>query len=442
MRATKIGSSASLSPSADSAGGRRHFGLHAASSTRRAREVGFRTPRSALRTYIVLFALCVPAVQTIAFADFVHDLDAALKPAAQELAARLPKEGNRTVWVVPFGDEFDGVTRLGRLSAEKLGNHLIGQGIPLAEREKLDAILREKKLAYVDFVKQTPDSPANRKIIPASFMVVGKIIPAGNVLDFSLRLESVGSGRAMSAATCHVSRRRVPADLMDYVQRPKAETPKAVPVPAMELKFRFRAQLRTRFGVEEHDLSSGDTMHSRDQFQVHFMPASDCYVYLLLYGSAGKAQCLFPNVTPDFDIRISNYCRGNIGYVVPDPTFDVKTEELAPRWYWLDDKHGIEKLYIVACYEPLKDVNRILKQMETAAASDQQALSGRLKRTIRKLETDDKAGRITSRSIVVNDRGVGGKTGRKSQATPDSKHVVEVLMGRFAVVKEFVIRHE
>jgi len=372
-------------------------------------------------------------------AEFLERLEAVLSPVAAKLAGTLPDEGNRSVWVVPFGDDRGGVTRLGALAAERLGDQLIERGVFLVERDKLDHILREKKLSYLDFMRQTPAGSLDLKVIPAAFLITGKMATAGNQVSFSVRLIPMGSARVVATAQLALRRGSVPADLFAYVQRPKHQPDKPVSVPPMEIRFHFFAQRRTSAGVEEVRVTSGGTMRSRDQFRLQFAPVSDCYVYLLLYGSDGKAVPLFPNKSPEFDIHLDNFCRGGVRYVVPD----------GGRWYWLDDNPGLERLYVVASYEPRDNIDGLLKQVEAAAGDEQARLCRGLEDAIKQLKADDGAGRIRSASLEIGTRGVGG-TAYDTRYRPQTftlgdgrkiTRIGEVLRGQFAVVKELVIRH-
>ena len=368
--------------------------------------------------------VCVLWMAGTAQAAFVDDLDGKLAGAAKELFDGLPKSWGRTVWVIPFEDGCGGVTTIGQLAARKFENHIIRlPNVEPVDRDRLDIVMKEKDLGSWNEMRQAAADPAFQKMSPASLMVTGRITAVGEALNFDLQLVRIGFAQKVAAASFSLPRKELPADALAYVQRPTNDECGRLPLPPMELKFNVTAQRRSGGDVEESVIRSGDAMRSGDQFQVRLEPASDCYVYLLLYGSDGQAARLFPNKSPQFDIRMSNLCHGGISYVVPD----------GGRWFSLDDNPGTERLYVVASYEPLPDVDGLLDEMEKATGKDGLKISGDLKRTVRKLGEDDAAGRTGSGSM---------KLVEPAEAAGDPDGVGDTLRGRFAVVKEFVTRHE
>lgn len=101
---------------------------------------------------------------------------------------------------------------------------------------------------------------------------------------------------------------------------------------------------------EEVTIQNGTSLKSNDNFQIHVRPSKDCYLYVLIYDSEGKAVELFPSEMTGFSNRIV----GNKSYKIP----------AEDNWFFLDEKTGAETIYILADIEPMTDIDRLLADME------------------------------------------------------------------------------
>jgi protein kinase-like protein/uncharacterized protein DUF4384 len=120
------------------------------------------------------------------------------------------------------------------------------------------------------------------------------------------------------------------------------------------------------------DLENGDNVYSKDCFQISFQTNQDCYVYVLLYGSEGKADCLFPHEKIDLD----NLGKARIRYTIPDQG----------NWYHLDENRGTETFYVVAGSEPLTNIVELLRQMEVVEEKQQIQIAENLRKAILDME--------------------------------------------------------
>ena len=81
-------------------------------------------------------------------------------------------------------------------------------------------------------------------------------------------------------------------------------------------------------------------LRSGDRFKILVKPASSCFLYLFLHDSQQELSVLFPEgfATSEHALRADRR------YRLPAPE----------RWYYLDDKPGVETLYLIASPERLR----------------------------------------------------------------------------------------
>ena len=179
-------------------------------------------------------------------------------------------------------------------------------------------------------------------------------------------------------------------------------------------------------------MDDGSTVRSGQRFKIRVQPNSDCFLYVLLYDSAGKASVLFPHRK----IQMNNEVRGGVGYEVPEGT----------KWYWFDEKPGTETFYIVTSYTPMRNLDAIVAKMERAGG--QQV---RLARSARK-EIDEVIIRGMSprgskayqpKGYDIANRGVGGivDLGFSRPVRTSSRPVDNVVAGHATVVKKVTLLH-
>ena len=100
-------------------------------------------------------------------------------------------------------------------------------------------------------------------------------------------------------------------------------------------------------------LLPGSVLQAGDRFRIRFTAGDDLYLYILLYTSEGKAEVLFPG--PEIDM--AHELRGGHVYEIP------------PGGFWpLDEKTGVETLFLVATRRPLEGVERVPADLERVLA--------------------------------------------------------------------------
>jgi hypothetical protein len=161
----------------------------------------------------------------------------------------------------------------------------------------------------------------------------------------------------------------------------------------------------------EINVLDGGELRSFDKFQIHIQPRSDCHAYLILYDSSGKASLLFPTK----ETGGSAFLKRGIEKKVPGKNM----------FYELDDKTGVETLYLLASPVALADVEWLLEKMGKAG-------------------TDTTVGSALTRSLTT--RGIGRIVpGAKADfiLTGGAKveKVTETVTGRGTFVKKLGFRH-
>jgi len=375
---------------------------------------------------LVAVAVLVAVSQPVSAASGpLETLEAHLAGFAGRVAEEVRSDSPPTVAVVSFVDDLGGVRRLGVLAAGMLQDRLAGRGgVRVVERGQLKALLAEKDAWLSDLFGPNARAAAARKLIKADYLVLGRLVPAGKQVRFSVRLVETASGSVRASASFPIERTLQVANLLWYVQRPKKKLGWPPEVPPIELSYVVFAQKRMPDGsVGEFTVKDGSVLRSGDQFQVRFTPVSDCWVYIFLFGSTGECETLFPHP----GVKLGNFCRGGVTYSVPDPG-----TQSGGRWFWLDEHPGTETIYLVASYAPMNDIAEVLAEMEKAGGR-KEGLSERLRRQVEAVgdggDESSKNARVAVRDEPADVEKPYGKAGK-------------VLRGRFSCVKRFCIIHK
>jgi hypothetical protein len=174
-------------------------------------------------------------------------------------------------------------------------------------------------------------------------------------------------------------------------------------------------------------LRDGTSLWSGDYFKVSFKTSEDCYVYVLLYGSAGIAQCLFPHE----EIASKNYIKANVLYTVPEGS----------DWYCLDSVPGTETIYILACYEQMNNVQELLREMESADLDSKLAFSADVRQHIQNMQIQT----LAQEERGPNQRGVSGIASGPIWDLPHNgksiEAVTEIVAGQGSLVKVISFEH-
>lgn len=165
---------------------------------------------------------------------------------------------------------------------------------------------------------------------------------------------------------------------------------------------------------EEVLIKNGSTLKSNDNFQVNVKTSKDCYVYVLLFDSEGKAGLLFPGMAGS-----NNRVTANKVYQIP----------AGNKWFFLDDKTGTENIYIIADVNPMTDIDHLLADMERKGNRQQK---------------DDSQKILTQ--VAVLKRGVGGVSSGKPMAFKTSdgdtiSNVTQIVKGKGSLVWSVSFKH-
>ena len=215
--------------------------------------------------------------------------------------------------------------------------------------------------------------------------------------------------------------------MQEAKQNPQLK-PDVIELAPLKLAYSITG-LRNSDGIwQAVPVNSGVSLNGGDCFKINFETNEDCFVYVLLYGSAGIAQCLFPHEK----IALGNHVKAGRLCSLPD----------GENWYYLDDVPGTEIIYIVACYEPMKDIASLLTQMEQTGSSKQRGLSENIQREISNIRT---RGLESDKYVISQFRGV-------SHLAPEPKWnlwhngkivpaVTKLISGKSSAVKVISFEH-
>ena len=199
-------------------------------------------------------------------------------------------------------------------------------------------------------------------------------------------------------------------DLEQLAETPKTEEPAARMSKPLGVQFTLIAERKLRNGGwEEIALSDGGELKTRDKLQLHLLPKTDGYLFLLLYDAQGKASLLFPGrekgsnhlVKRDTEVRIPG----------PMSSYDLGSEP------------GHRTIILIVSPHPLARLQWLLERMEKSGEiPNPTALAKAIRaRTVARTTAGSKVG------FALSD----GKRVEK---------VGEVLMGRGTLVRKLSFR--
>ncbi len=104
-------------------------------------------------------------------------------------------------------------------------------------------------------------------------------------------------------------------------------------------------------GKERRDIHPGQTLTSRDNYYLSFIPDQACHVYVFQMDSHDVLTKLFPN--PEFSGKSNPVSAGNL-YRVPEGIND---------WIFLDENKGEEEIVMIAAEQPLDDPEMVCRML-------------------------------------------------------------------------------
>jgi hypothetical protein len=203
----------------------------------------------------------------------------------------------------------------------------------------------------------------------ADLLVVGRTTPASESILVDCQLiDSHGAVLGTASIRDGVPITDEVRGLLRWQQRPEQTVAGKTDLAELCLDYSFDV---LRHGKYSTQLTDDMTMRTGEKFRLRVRPLSDCYVYLLLFDSAGKAEVLLPHAR----IVQSNQLRGGVLYTFPSPTLGY---ELVPPT-------GTEHLWLVASYEPLSELKDLISKLE--AGGDAVAVSQHIRKHVEEVAT-------------------------------------------------------
>lgn len=287
--------------------------------------------------------------------------------------------GPKVVAVVPLEAERKGVYYLGDLLARRIEAGLVGlPDVKVVTRRELNKLMQEEDLGFTGLVEK------RQNVMPrlqADLLVIGRTTPTGKSVQVDCQLMDLAGNVAATASI----RGGLPMTdevrgLLRWQQLPEGAGDGAQ-VAELCLDYSFEAQRAGSDGrLRWAQMADDIVMRTGEKFWLRVRPQSDCYVYLLLFDSEGKAEVLLPHPK----IWQGNRLRGGVLYTFPSPAIG----------YQLVPPKGLEQLWLVTSYEPLTELKDLIYQLN--AGGDAQAVSRHIQRQIQQVAT----------------RGMGGASGQ------------------------------
>jgi len=355
-------------------------------------------------------------------------LDQVVRRAVDVLWGRADLPTDARVAVIPLSSADGGTTRLGVALAEKMTAELVKQKrCRVADRSHVNAILAEKDMGYADLTDAGAAAKA-AKLMAVDCLLVGTLVDQGSTVVAYAKLLNGVDGRVVATSEIEIAKDDDVRSMLVYVQRPNSGGGAIEP---LSLSYHIFA----RRGESDVRISDGATVRSGDAFKIWLQANSDCHAYVLLLDSRGKASVLFPHPK----IRSENRLRGGVEYVIPPAK-----QPPGLGWYVFDEHPGAETFYILASYEPIKDMPRLLREMETAGAKSRVVLDEARQiftKGMSAVSDQPVAGRLR-----IQDKGVTLGSGPSSARVRlddggSLSAVADVVQGHSTLCKTVAVRH-
>ena len=307
-----------------------------------------------LRSICLIFTCVLYCVKSpLAEEQNAIDWTAIGRQMATTLVTKANLSAPKTVAVIPFGAEGQGVYYLGDLLARRIEAGLVGQpNVQVVTRRELDKLLQEKNLGFLDLAAQGKQGDV-LAWLKADLLVAGRTTPTADCVHVDCQLvDPAGRVLATAAIRGGVPMTDEVRGLLRWQQKPPVATAGQTPVAELCLDYSFDVRTNGYW----RQLRDDATVRTGEKFWLRVRPQSDCYVYLLLFDSTGKAEVLFPHP----QIHRTNQLRGGVLYTFPSPSIGYK---LVPPT-------GIEQLWLVASYEPLSELGELIRKLSSGTDAD------------------------------------------------------------------------
>jgi len=355
-------------------------------------------------------------------------LDQVVRRGVDVLWERADLAADPRIAAIPLASANGGTTRLGVVLAEKMTAELVKQKrCRVADRSHVNAILAEKDMGYADLTNAGKAAKAS-KLMAVDCLLVGTLVDQGSKVVAYAKLLNGADGRVVATSEIEIAKDDDVRSMLVYVQRPSSGGGAIEPLSVSYHVFARRDESDVR-------ITDGATVRSGDAFKVWLQANSDCHAYVLLLDSRGKASVLFPHPK----IRSENRLRGGVEYVIPPAN-----QPPGLGWYVFDEHPGTETFYILASYEPITDMPRLLREMETAGAKSRVVLN-----EAREIFTKGMSARSDQRlagRLRIRDKGVTlGSAPSSARIRLDDGGslcaVADVIRGHSTLCKTIAVRH-
>lgn len=332
-------------------------------------------------------------------------IEDAILELTNQLSASLRNTQFKRIGIAEFTPTGGAGIKLGPYLSDKLTAGIAQSGnVEIIERSKLDLIIAEQRLGQTGLVDENSAQQVGRLLGIQAF-VLGNYTVVGKYVDVNARLVDAGTGKVVSVSSVKIKKEDDIAELFEPL----------VPPTPLQLETALIVQRKTERGYEGVMVRDGDTLYTNDNFKLFIRTNEDCYIYVLMFSSNGKVEKIFPYAS----INMSNRIQGKQDYFVPP----------ANDWYFLDENTGTETIFFIASYEPLRDIDKLLMDMENASA-----------------EVQAEEARKAEQNLIAGSRGIGGvRPGATvTVTTSDGKKiekVSEVVTGKVKVVRKITFQH-
>ncbi len=346
-------------------------------------------------------------------------------------ADTLPPKGSR-VAVMPLGSDGRATSELGLMIAGGIESAVMGAGkYRVVDRRTIDTVLTEKDLAYADLTDLSKTAQAS-KAMAADVLITGHLTDGASEVQGDVRLVKVSSGQVLAGHSFSLPKDEDVRSLMVWVQRPQDRKRPGGELPPLILSYDVLAQRAVSSGgFEEVLVREGATLRSGDQYRIRVQVSSDCHFYILTRDSRGEVYVLFPRP----EIRQGGAIRGGVTYRIPG--------EQDP-WYTLDENTGNETLIFIAAYEPLDNLDTIVRQMQAAGGPSATA-SAALDKEVERLSTDKATGETAAGFVISRTRGTVLSRPKAAYTLGNGRQIENIMAvaeGRTRVVQIISFKHE
>lgn len=289
-----------------------------------------------------------------------NNLESLMEKMADQLRAGISGTEVKRIGIAEFSPVTSDALKLGPYLSDKLTALLAPSGsVEVIERAQLDVILNEQILSGKDPVDQKIAQEVG-KILGIQAFVIGSYTISEKEIEINARLVEVGTGKVFSASPVKIIKDKDIDSLLLPLVSPNH----------LHMEASLLAERRTERGMEYAAVPEKGTVYAKYNIKLFFHTNEDCYLYVIAFGPSGIAKVLFPQPK----INFSNRVEGRKDYFISKGKGGI----------WLDGKTGHETIYLIAGYEPILDIDKMLAKIERAGHEEQIVVSKDLEKSLEK----------------------------------------------------------